>query len=185
MVKTYIKNMVCPRCIESVKNIFEKEEVEVIYIKLGEIISKEINEETFNKLEIKLNEKGFEILKRKNSILIQKVKTLVLSYLNNSNENKIKLSEILSSELRYDYSYISRLFSSSLGYTIERYYTTQRIEKVKELLIYDELNLNEISYKLNFSSISHLSNQFKQITGMSPTEFKNQHIISRRFVDEL
>ena len=101
-------------------------------------------------LESNLQQKGFQILKKKNSILIQKVKNIIIDYVDNFKESKQKFSVFLSKEMGYDYSYISRIFSTNTGYTIEKYFSLQRIEKSKELIKYDELNLSEIAYKLNY-----------------------------------
>ena len=117
--------------------------------------------------------------------MIQKVKNIIIDYVDNFKESKQKFSVFLSKEMGYDYSYISRIFSTNTGYTIEKYFSLQRIEKTKELIKYDELNLSEIAYKLNYSSVAHLSKQFKQITGMTPSNFKNQQDVLRKGIDEI
>ena len=181
----HIKNMVCSRCIESVENIFKKQSIEIKNIKLGQVIVDEISKDKMLLLESNLQQKGFQILKKKNSILIQKVKNIIIDYVDNFKESKQKFSVFLSKEMGYDYSYISRIFSTNTGYTIEKYFSLQRIEKSKELIKYDELNLSEIAYKLNYSSVAHLSKQFKQITGMTPSNFKNQQDVLRKGIDEI
>ena len=145
----------------------------------------EITEKQILSIESNLNIKGFEILKEKNSILIQKIKNIIISQIESPNESKQKFSVFLSKKIGYEYSYISRIFSSNTGYTIEKYFSLQRIEKTKELIKYDELNLSEIAYKLNYSSVAHLSKQFKQVTGMNPSEFKRQQNLQRKGIDQI
>ena len=121
------------------------------------------------------------------SMVIEKIKTNVIRYIHYDPEliGKINFSDFLAEKLGYDYSYLSTLFSSVEGITIEKYLILQRIEKVKELLIYDELTLSEIAYRLNYSSVQHLSNQFKKITGFSPSAFKNQKKRKRNALDNI
>ena len=185
MRKIHIKNMVCSRCTEAVESIFEGQGIGIKNIQLGEVIVDEITDLQILSIESDLNLKGFEILKEKNSILIQKVKNIIINQIEFSNESKEKFSVFLSKKIGYDYSYISRIFSSNTGYTIEKYFSMQRIEKTKELIKYDELNLSEIAYKLNYSSVAHLSKQFKQVTGMSPSEFKKQQNSQRKGIDQI
>ncbi len=177
--------MVCSRCAEAVESIFKGQGIGIKNIQLGEVIVNEITDLQILLIESDLNQKGFEILKEKNSILIQKVKNIIINQIEFSNESKEKFSVFLSKKIGYDYSYISRIFSSNTGYTIEKYFSMQRIEKTKELIKYDELNLSEIAYKLNYSSVAHLSKQFKQVTGMSPTEFKKQQNSQRKGIDQI
>ena len=185
MGKIHIKNMVCSRCTEAVEHIFKEQGVEIKNIELGQVIVGEITEKQILSIESNLNIKGFEILKEKNSILIQKIKNIIISQIESPNESKQKFSVFLSKKIGYEYSYISRIFSSNTGYTIEKYFSLQRIEKTKELIKYDELNLSEIAYKLNYSSVAHLSKQFKQVTGMSPSEFKKQQNSQRKGIDQI
>ena len=185
MDKIHIKNMVCSRCTEAVEYIFKEQGVVIKNIELGQVIVDEITEQQILSIESNLNQKGFEILKEKNSILIQKIKNIIINHVESHPESKQKFSEFLSKKIGYDYSYISRIFSSNTGYTIEKYFSLQRIEKTKELIKYDELNLSEIAYKLNYSSVAHLSKQFKQITGMNPSEFKRQQSLQRKGIDQI
>lgn len=185
MIKIHIKNMVCSRCTEAVEYIFKEQGVVIKNIELGQVIVDEITEQQILSIESNLNQKGFEILKEKNSILIQKIKNIIINHVESHPESKQKFSEFLSKKIGYDYSYISRIFSSNTGYTIEKYFSLQRIEKTKELIKYDELNLSEIAYKLNYSSVAHLSKQFKQITGMNPSEFKRQQSLQRKGIDQI
>ena len=177
--------MVCSRCTEAVEIIFKGQGIGIKNIELGEVMVDEITDHQILSIESDLNQKGFEILKEKNSILIQKVKNIIINQIEFSNESKEKFSVFLSKKIGYDYSYISRIFSSNTGYTIEKYFSMQRIEKTKELIKYDELNLSEIAYKLNYSSVAHLSKQFKQVTGMSPSEFKKQQNSQRKGIDQI
>lgn len=185
MGKIHIKNMVCSRCTEAVEYIFKEQGVVIKNIELGQVIVDEITEQQILSIESNLNQKGFEILKEKNSILIQKIKNIIIDHVESHTESKQKFSTYLSKKIGYDYSYISRIFSSNTGYTIEKYFSLQRIEKTKELIKYDELNLSEIAYKLNYSSVAHLSKQFKQVTGMNPSEFKRQQNLQRKGIDQI
>ena len=177
--------MVCSRCTEAVENIFKDQGIGIKNIQLGEVIVDEITDLQILSIESELNQKGFEILKEKNSVLIQKVKNIIIDHIEFSNKLNEKFSVFLSKKIGYDYSYISRIFSSNTGYTIEKYFSMQRIEKTKELIKYDELNLSEIAYKLNYSSVAHLSKQFKQVTGMSPSEFKKHQNSQIKGIDQI
>jgi AraC family transcriptional regulator len=183
----YIKNMVCDRCIKVVKEELEKTGLEVADIKLGEA---EVNGEDIQVSKIKevLEENGFELLENKNVKLIGRVKTLIIELIHhNKSGNTIKenYSEYISRAIGKDYTSISHLFSSIENITIEKYIIHQKVEKVKELLIYDELTLSEISYQLGYSSVGHLSSQFKQVTGMSPSEFKKLKSHTRKSLDQI
>lgn len=175
--KLYIKNMVCPRCIAAVKQTFEDLEIPVRRVDLGEV-------ETANPVSLtekqalgeKLQSGGFELLEPGSSSLISKIKDLIIKQVHYTEEPlEVNFSTYLSEKLHHDYSYLSRLFSSVESITIEKYITSQKIEKVKELLFYNELTLSEISYRLGYSSVAHLSSQFKKETGMTPTAFKKQN----------
>ena len=173
--KFYIKNMVCPRCIETVAQIFSKLEIETLSIILGEV---EVKSEIFAKqksvLAKELENKGFELLQDKNSKLISRIKAIIIGLVHQNEEPRnINYSTLISEKLHHEYATLSRLFSSVEGITIERYILKQKIERVKELIFYDELTLSEIAFKMNYSSVAHLSAQFKKETGMTPTQFKN------------
>jgi len=183
----YIKNMVCPRCIKAVSNILEELEVPYAAIKLGEV---EILETDISAVKELLTQKlqilGFDLLDDKKTKSIEKVKNLITDLVQNKDSNiEVTLSEYLSRELHQEYSTLSNLFSEVEGTTIEKYYILQKIEKVKELLVYDELSLSEISYKLNYSSIAYLSNQFKKVTGLTPSHFKKLKERKRNPLDNL
>jgi len=173
--KIAVKNMVCNRCIKVIKEELLKNSIRLINIKLGEI---ELDSETFknNTAKIKniLHHEGFELVENKDTALINKVKSLIIESIHYEKEKPVyqNFSDFIATHLKVEYSYVSKLFSEIEGKTIEHYTIEQKIEKVKELLVYDELTLSEISYELNYSSPQHLSRQFKQITGFTTTQFK-------------
>jgi AraC family transcriptional regulator len=184
MSKIQIKNMVCPRCIMAVERILDELDIETLEVRLGEaILAKELSEKKKSELEKELNLIGFELLDDRNSQIIQQIKTLLIQAVQEPKNEELNLSNLISQELNKDYSQLSKLFSATTGITIEQYYILQRIEKVKELLIYDELSLKEIAFQLNYSSTAHLSNQFKKITGFTPTEFKGLANKERKGID--
>lgn len=171
----HIKNMVCNRCIKVVKEELEKLGLEVKNIILGEVtVYSDENKIPVDKIQKVLSENGFELIDDKNAKLVEKIKTLVINKIHHSNDElgKFNFSKFLSKEIGMNYSHLSSLFSSMEGTTIEKFIIHQKIEKVKELLAYDELTLSEISYRLGYSSVQHLSNQFKQVTGLNPSFFK-------------
>ena len=182
-----IKNMVCPRCVESVRQVFLDLQIEVIEIQLGAVsISKKISKTQKKILQSKLAEKGFEWLDDKNTKLINEIKSIIIHEIHYQNEaSPVNFSHLLSSTLNYDYAYLSRLFSSVEGRTIERFILSQKIEKVKELLTYNELTLSEIAFQMHYSSSAHLSTQFKKITGMSPSAFKKLQNQERQYLDKI
>ena len=170
----YIKNMVSERCKMIVKSELEKHGLHFIIIELGEVeIMENITEEQKNKLNIGLKKSGLTLMDDKKSILVEKIKIIVVELIHYSEELlKVNFSDYLSEKLDYDYTYLANLFSENQGTTIERFIITHKIERVKELLVYNELSLTEIAYKLHYSSVAHLSNQFKKITGLNPSHFK-------------
>lgn len=183
-MKLYIKNMVCDRCKMVVKNEIENLGYSLVKVELGEI---ELNQEItdIQKKDIKLNlEKfGFEVIDDKRSRIIELIKNKLIDLVQNKNADLDKnLSIFLSENLNQDYSKLSNLFSEIEGVSIEKYFINLKIEKVKELIIYDELSFSEIADLLNYSSVAHLSNQFKKITGFTPTHFKQIKEIGRAHV---
>lgn len=185
-MKLYIKNMVCPRCIMAVSQILSEMGVEVVYIRLGEVILKEaldINQSLI--LKDKLEVIGFELLSDNQSQIVEKIKVLIIETINKQQGNHVVFSEVLSNGLNKEYSQLSKLFSSVESITIEQYIILQRIERAKELLTYGQLSLSEIAYMLGYSSVAHLSLQFKKITGLTPSQFKKQGIMSRKALDNL
>lgn len=168
--------MVCDRCIKSVSNILSEMDLPYEKVLLGEItLTGSLPADKKNILAEKLTNEGFELIDNQKSKIISQVKTLILEYVQSLDYNtkKITFSAYLSEKLNSDYSYLSSLFSSVEGQTIENYLIHQKIEKAKELLVYNELSLSEIAYKLGYSSTAHLSNQFKKVTGLTPTHFKS------------
>ncbi|NRS87335.1 AraC-like DNA-binding protein [Flavobacterium sp. 7E] len=186
-MKLYIKNMVCGRCEAAVKTVLEKMSLPVISVDLGEVIlSRELISEEKQPLALALKELGFELLEDKTSKTIEKIKNLIIDLVHYQNEKlKVNFSEFLANELHQDYSALSKLFSEVEGVTIEHYFIAQKIEKAKELLVYDELSLSQIALQLNYSNVAHLSNQFKKVTGMTPTYFKKIKEKNRKQIDAL
>lgn len=183
----YIKNMVCSRCIMVVKQEFQAAGLKVSDVKLGEVeVAKKPNKSELEKVSARLKNAGFEILDDQKQKTIEKVKTLLISVIQTGHiDEHFRMSEYLGKKLNRDYSGISRLFSEVEGITIEQYFILQKIEKVKELLVYDELNLNEISYNLGYSSAAHLSAQFKKITGLTTGHFKKLGALHRHPLDKV
>lgn len=183
-MQLYIKNMVCPRCIAAVEQIFSSFGYEPMDVALGEVKLKEtIPAEQLNEIADALAKQGFELLDDQKKQMIVKIKTIIIENIQNEVHNNTSFSELISSKLNKEYSALSKLFSSTEGITIEQYIILQKIEKVKELIIYDELNLSEIAFKLGYSSVAHLSSQFKKVIGLSPSEFKKQGSRSRNSLD--
>ncbi|GAB2502990.1 helix-turn-helix domain-containing protein [Algoriphagus taiwanensis] len=179
-----IKNMVCPRCIEAVSEIFSGENLEA-KVELGKVrLEKSISEAQKEKLAQLLQNRGFELLESGKSALISQIKTGIIDLVHHQdNQLQKNLSSYLSQKLNQEYSGLSKLFSQVEGITIERYYTLQKIEKVKEFLFYDELSLSEIAFKMGYSSVAYLSAQFKKETGMTPSEFKKNGQVKRKSLD--
>jgi len=151
-------------------------------VELGEAeINEDISLAQLDNLNNALKKVGLELIEDKKSILVEKTRTIIVELVHHHDDQiKINLSDYLSKKLNHSYTYISNIFSQAKGTTIENFYLSHKIEKVKELLGYDELNLTEIAYKLHYSSVAHLSNQFKKITGLTPSHFKNLTHKSRR-----
>jgi AraC family transcriptional regulator len=183
----YIKNMVCNRCILVVQQELDKLNIEKCKITLGEVeTTTELPKETINQLSDNLTALGFELLDNSKQQLIEKIKNIIIEKVHRSQEEtNHNYSEILSKSLHKDYSYLSSLFSEVEGITIEKYIINQKIEKVKELIIYDELSLSEIADKLGYSSIAHLSNQFKKVTGLTPSHFRQVGKNKRKPIDKI
>lgn len=179
--------MVCNRCKTAVQNEFEKIGVHPIAVELGEVeTAEEITQLQLSELENSLKHIGFELIDDKKSRLIEQIKTEIIRLVHHSEEiENSNLSNILSDKLHYEYNYLSNLFSEVEGTTIEKYFISQRIEKVKELLVYDELSLSEIANQLGYSSTAYLSSQFKKVTGLTPTFYKSLKETKRRNIDEL
>ena len=182
----YIKNMVCYRCIMVVEDLLAKLGFTPLHVELG----KAIIQETVGKAELEHIRQTLQSVgltdRRQTQQLIEQIKQEIIRLVHSQNgELKTTLSDFLADRLHHDYSSLSKLFSETNGITIEKYFISQKIERVKELLVYDELSLNEIAFLLNYSSTAHLSRQFKEVTGTTPSEFKKQKIQLRKGLDEI
>jgi AraC-like DNA-binding protein len=167
--------MVCQRCKMVVKSELEKLGLHHTRVELGEVeVMENLSDEQRNRLNRGLKMAGLELMEDKRSMLVERIKVHIIELLDNQDEQiKTNLSDYLSEKLNHNYTYLANLFSEVKGTTIEQFYLNHKIEKVKELLVYDELNLTEIADKLHYSSVSHLTNQFKKMTGLTPSHFKN------------
>lgn len=180
--------MVCDRCIMVVKNMFEQQAQKISAIQLGQVTL--VEEPTTTQLETlrsSLQHLGFELLDDKKAKTVERIKTVIVSLIHGNSEDEfnLKLSSILEEKTGMDYHYLSTLFSSVEGITIERYTILQRIEKVKELLMYDEKSLSDIAFELGYSSVQHLSQQFKKTTGLTPSHFKQLKDNKRKPLDKI
>jgi AraC-like DNA-binding protein len=166
--------MVSARCIMAVKEELKKLGLHFIVVDLGEVeIMEDLSGEKLQQLKIALNDSGLELMDDKKAVLIEKIKNVITEMIHHTEEQpKMNYSDFIAEKLNYDYTYLSNLFSEVKGITIQQFIIVHKIERAKELLLYDELNLTEISYKLHYSSVAHLSNQFKKVTGLSPSHFK-------------
>ena len=178
--------MVSQRCIISVKEILEKQGVQYQSVTLGEASVQILNESQIEILKNNLKVSGFEILEKKKNILCEKIKTLILQMVRDEDGfPNTNISWYIADKLNYDYTYLSNIFSEVTGTTIERFIITHKIERVKELLQDDELNITDVSYKLHYSSVAHLSAQFKKITGVTPSVYKKQEHKLRTKLEDL
>lgn len=185
-MKLYIKNMVCPRCITAVEQLLHELKAEPIYVHLGEVLlSAPPSPKLVAEFKAHLQEIGFELLDDGRKQQIEKIKSIIIDHVHFQEDGKFAFAEVLAKELNKEYSQLSKLFSETEGITIEQYVIHQKIEKVKELLAYKEMNLSEIAYKLSYSSVSHLSAQFKKVTGLTPSQFKSQGIHLRKSIDSV
>jgi AraC family transcriptional regulator len=183
----YIKNMVCNRCILVVKKELEELQLNPGRVSLGEVeITKGISEEQLARLGKSLINLGFELLDNQNQQQIEKVKSLIIQKVQGGEiQEHFVLSEYLGSLLHRDYGSVSRLFSEVEGITIEQFYILQKIEKVKEWLVYGEFRISEIAWKLGYSSVAHLSAQFKKVTGLTPSHFRKPDQRKRKTLDNI
>ncbi len=186
-MKVYIKYMVSLRCKLVVKTELERLGIPHGSVDLGEVdLPEGITEEKRARLSLALRKSGLELMNDSKSMLIEKIKNVIVELIHYSDEQlKINFSQYLSETLKYDYTYLSNLFSEVQGTTIEHFIISHKIERVKELLVYDELTLTEIAYKLHYSSVAHLSNQFKKVTGLTPSHFKMLKDKRRKGLEEL
>ncbi|WDE10263.1 AraC family transcriptional regulator [Thalassomonas haliotis] len=187
-MKLFIKNMVCGRCKFVIENELKALGITPLSVSLGEVdfgsnTPEPVQLEVFRS---RIETLGFELINDKKGRLIEQTKKHVIALVQQPMGEKVKLSRFLSEHIFKDYNYLSNLFSSVEGITIEQFYIQQKIEKVKELLVYDELSLTEIAFRLDYSSVAHLSNQFKKITGFTPSDFKaNCGSHARKAIDKL
>ncbi len=167
--------MVCIRCKMSVESELKKLGLHYSYIELGETeIMEDLTAEQLKQLGNALDKSGLQLMDDKKSILVERIKTTIIDLVHfRDDQIRVNLSDYLSEKLNHNYTYLSNLFTEVRGTTIEKFYLSHKIEKAKELLVYDELNLSEIAHKLHYSSGAHLSNQFKKMTGLTPSHFKN------------
>ncbi len=181
--------MVCHRCILSVEDILQKESIPFDKVIFGELhLQHELSPGQKERLVKRLAEVGFELIDNRSSAIIEKIKQLVIKRARNEldeKESKIKLSHYLSGKVNHEYTYLSSLFSSVEGRTIENYFIEQRIEKAKELLVYGQLTLSQIAFDLEYSSVAHLSAQFKKVTGLTPSYFKEIGAAKRKSLDNI
>ncbi len=183
----HIKNMVCNRCIMVVKSELEKLGLQPTHVSLGEAtLSASLAPVEKTTVDAALRKVGFEIIDDKKSQLIEKIKTAIVELVHHhNNQLKTNLSDYLSMKVHHDYKYITTLFTEVEGVTIEKYFIAQKIERVKELLVYNQLSLSEISDQLHYSSVAHLSAQFKKVTGLTPSHFKGIRTNKRKPLDDL
>lgn len=183
----YIKYMVSLRCKLVVKEELKKLGLHYINVDLGTVeILEDITQKQKKELKKNLLKYGLELLDDRRNILIEKIKSVIIEMIHYSDElPKVNYSDYISEQLGYDYTYLSNIFSEVKGITIQQFIIIHKIERVKELLLYDELNLTEISYQLHYSSVAHLSNQFKKITGLTPSYYKKIKKMRRRNLEDL
>ena len=186
-MKLYIKYMVSNRCKMAVKEELKKLGLHFIVVELGEVdIMENISQEQRNELKLGLVDSGLELMDDKRAVLIEKIKNAIIEMVHYSDEMiKVNFSDYLSEKLNHDYTYLANLFSEVQGTTIEHFIINHKIERIKELIIYDELNITEIAWKMNYSSVAHLSNQFKKMTGLTPSHFKQMKEKRRSPIEEI
>jgi AraC-like DNA-binding protein len=182
----YVKNMVCDRCIRVVRQELENIGLDVRSVTLGEVtLTGKFQDFPMNQIRKTLEENGFELIEDRKARTIEKLKLAIIRLIREPGDRKLKYSAYLSKELGLEYHYLSTLFSSVENVTIEQYIIRQRVERAKELLKYGERTLSEIAYELGYSSVQHLSSQFKHITGLTPTQFKRMTINMRNPLDHV
>jgi len=186
-MKLYIKYMVSNRCKMVVKDELKKLGLHFVLVDLGEVdIMEDISFEEREQLKTSLLDVGFELMDDKRAVLIEKIKNAIVEMVHYTDEPiKVNFSDFLSEKLNHDYTYLANLFSEVQGITIEQFVISHKIERIKELIIYGELNITEIAWKMNYSSVAHLSNQFKKMTGLSPSHFKQLKDKRRSPIEEI
>jgi AraC-like DNA-binding protein len=186
-MKVYIKNMVCNRCIMMVKQVLDKLNLKYANVQLGEVdLTEGYPSDWQSQLDGELQQIGFALIDDRKTRMIEKIKNIIVKLVHQGGDlPKQNLSDYLTEQLHFDYNYLSYTFSEVEQTTIEKYIINQKIERVKELLVYDELTLNEIAFQMGYSSVAHLSNQFKKVTGLTPSHFKKIKENKRKPLDEL
>jgi len=186
-MKLYIKYMVSTRCKMAVKEELKKLGLHFIVVELGEVeVMENLSPDQREALKAGLLDAGLELMDDKRAVLIEKIKTIIVEMVHYSDEPiKVNFSDYLSDKLKHDYTYLANLFSEVQGSTIEHFIIDHKIERIKELIIYDELNITEIAWKMNYSSVAHLSNQFKKVTGLSPSHFKQLKVKRRNEIEDI
>lgn len=188
-MKLYIKHMVCGRCKRVVREILEERGIDVQTVELGEVeIGTLPASVSLDEIRQTLADNDFELLEDRKAVLVEQIKTIVINEIHHDRRERPEhqnLSDFLAQKIGYDYSYLSHLFSALEGLTIEKFVIAQKIEKVKEYLLYGELTLSEIAWRLGYSSTQHLSNQFKQLVGLTPSDFKRTGLTYRNEIDKI
>jgi AraC family transcriptional regulator len=188
-MKLYIKHMVCGRCKRVVRDILEELGIEVLRVELGEVETSELPATvSLEQIRQVLADNDFELLEDRKAVVVEQIKALIVNEVHHDRRERPEhqnLSDFLTQKIGYDYSYLSHLFSAIEGMTIEKYVIAQKIEKVKEYLRYGELTLSEIAWRLGYSSTQHLSNQFKQVVGLTPGDFKRTGLAYRTEIDKV
>lgn len=183
----YIKNMVCRRCIYTVMEVFQENGVSPLKVELGVVtLAQPLLPAQWHGIQDRLEHYGFEVIDDKRMRIVEQIRVGVIELVHHAEElEKVNLSDYLQQKCHREYSFLSKLFTEMQGISIEKYYIHQKIERVKELLFYDELSVGEIADKLHYSSVAHLSWQFKSVTGLSPTQFKRMKEHTLRPLDEV
>lgn len=185
-MKLYIRNMACESCKVLVKEELEKIGAHPLKVELGEVDVKEkLSEKKQEQFAIAIKKAGLELVKSKEGVLADQIKALIAEYIDNNSRIKINLSDYLSKKLNYDYAYLSSYFSTMQANTIEQYTIALKIEKIKEMLVLEDLTLTQIADRLNYSSVSHISTQFKKVTGLPASHFKKLRSIRRKTIQDL
>lgn len=186
-MKLYIKYMVSNRCKILVKESLKDLGLHFIVVELGVVeIMETLTKPQLESLKTVLNESGLELMDDKRAMLIERIKTVIIEMVHHSDElPKSNFSDFISDKLDHDYTYLANLFSEVQGTTIEQFIIAHKVERIKELIIYDEMNITEIAYKMNYSSVAHLSSQFKKVTGLTPTHFKQLKDKKRNPIEDI
>jgi AraC-like DNA-binding protein len=186
-MKLYIKYMVSNRCKILVKESLKDLGLHFIVVELGVVeIMETLTKPQLESLKAVLNESGLELMDDKRAMLIERIKTVIIEMVHHSDElPKSNFSDFISDKLDHDYTYLANLFSEVQGTTIEQFIIAHKVERIKELIIYDEMNITEIAYKMNYSSVAHLSSQFKKVTGLTPTHFKQLKDKKRNPIEDI